>query len=100
MTTEMPLHQYLPESLWEYEEEIQDLTSYYVEYLETLIEYGEVSFRQYLKMEGREDLIEIKDEIASADIHIEYSVDADLIGYRNSEESDNSLGGKIRMVLR
>lgn len=100
MTNEIPLHKYLPESLQEYQEEIQDLTSYYEDYLNTLIEYGEMSFSEYLKMEDRDDLLEIKGEIGSTGISLEYCVDTELVVYLKSDDGASCFNGKTRVVLK
>lgn len=79
MTIDSTLQQHLPTSLQEECDNVQEIASFYEDYIETLIDTIDFSFESYLEMQDRHDLIGLHNKIESAEIYVEYSINTVLL---------------------
>jgi len=99
MIIESSLQQHLPASLKNECDEIKEITSYYEEYIESLIESVEFSFEDYLEMKGRDDLFDLQGEVESAEIYVEYSINTVFVKYIDSTDEQTPNSAKVRVIL-
>ena len=99
MTIDTSLQQHLPASLKNECDEIKEITSYYEEYIESLIESVEFTFEDYLEMKGRDDLFDLQGEVESAEIYVEYSINTVFVKYMDSTGEQTPNSAKVRVIL-
>ncbi len=99
MIIESSLQQHLPASLKKKCDEIKDIAFYYEEYIESLIEYGDFSFKDYLEMKGKDDLFDLQGKVESAEIYVEHSIDVVISKYINTTDEHTLKSTKVRVVL-
>ena len=99
MTIETTLQQHLPASLKKQCDDIKDITFYYEEYIESLIEYGDFSFKDYLEMKGKDDLFDLQGKVESAEIYVEYSINAFFTKYVDSVDEQTLKSTKVVAIL-
>lgn len=93
------LQEHLPASLQKECDNVQEIASFYEDYIETLIENGDFSFESYLEMQGREDLYDLHGKIESAEIYVEYSINTVFAKYMDSVGDQTLASTKVRVIL-
>lgn len=99
MIIESSLQQHLPAKLKKKCDEIKDIAFYYEEYIESLIEHGDFSFKSYLEMEGRDDIINLQGKVESAEIYVTYSINTFFTKYVDSVDEQTLKSTKVMAVL-
>ena len=99
MIIESSLQQHLPASLKKKCDEIKDIAFYYEEYIESLIEYGDFSFKDYLEMKGKDDLFDLQGKVESAEIYVEYSINTFFTKYVDSVDEQTLESTKVVAIL-
>jgi len=99
MIIESSLQQHLPASLKKKCDEIKDIAFYYEEYIESLIEYGDFSFKDYLEMKGKDDLFDLQGKVESAEIYVEYSINTFFTKYVDSVDEQTLKSTKVVAIL-
>ncbi len=99
MIIESSLQQHLPASLKKKCDEIKDIAFYYEEYIESLIEYGDFSFKDYLEMKGKDDLFDLQGKVESAEIYVEYSINTFFTKYLDSVDEQTLESTKVVAIL-
>ena len=99
MTIETTLQQHLPASLKKQCDDIKDIAFYYEEYIESLIEYGDFSFKDYLEMKGKDDLFDLQGKVESAEIYVEYSINTFFTKYVDSVDEQTLESTKVVAIL-
>jgi len=99
MTIETTLQQHLPASLKKQCDDIKDIAFYYEEYIESLIEYGDFSFKDYLEAKGKDDLFDLQGKVESAEIYVEYSINTFFSKYVDSVDEQTLKSTKVLAIL-
>jgi|LakMenE18May11ns_1017448.scaffolds.fasta_scaffold9077412_1 hypothetical protein len=100
MDSKMKLSDYLASASQKHLDKIGELLGYYEEYLETLIDSSDLSFEEFLEMEERDDLSGLEDEISEEGISIEYTISADVLGYRKEKNPSDVKTAMHRYLLQ
>ena len=93
------LQEHLPASLQNECDNVQEIATFYEDFIETLIDDDDSSFECYLEMEGRDDLLILLGKIEFAGIYVKCSTNVFFTKYVDSVDEKTLKSTTFRVVL-